>query len=313
VENNIMVSISCLTYNHEPYIREAIESFLNQKTTFPFEILIHDDASTDKTAEIIREYELKNPHLIKPIYQTENHYVKKYKTIVQVQRGRAKGKYYAMCEGDDYWTDPYKLQKQVDFLEANPKFSFCFHDACILNQGTGEKQKRIGDRKIDEIVDLKSLILQKNIVTASLLFKNFLNWSDLPDWYFRVKAGDYALMILLAEKGLGKYIPDTMSVYRIHEGGVWSRENQDYYIEQDILFHNELLNYFTDKNIKKVINRRLNYAKSDASLSKIRKGNFLTGFLQLAGNINLFDKQFRIKLRKILSAVKSGIKARLKI
>jgi len=120
-------------------------------------------------------------------------------------------------------------------------------------------------------------------------------------------------MILLAEKGLGKYIPDTMSVYRIHEGGVWSRENQDYYIEQDILFHNELLNYFTDKNIKKVINRRLNYAKSDASLSKIRKGNFLTGFLQLAGNINLFDKQFRIKLRKILSAVKSGIKARLKI
>ena len=73
MENNIMVSISCLTYNHEPYIREAIESFLNQKTTFPFEILIHDDASTDKTAEIIREYELKNPHLIKPIYQTENH------------------------------------------------------------------------------------------------------------------------------------------------------------------------------------------------------------------------------------------------
>lgn len=104
-----LVSISCITYNHDNYIREAIEGFLMQKTTFPVEILIHDDASTDNTATIIKEYEIKYPQLIKPIYQTENQYSKKDGTIGRIQRGRARGKYYATCEGDDYWTDPLKL------------------------------------------------------------------------------------------------------------------------------------------------------------------------------------------------------------
>ncbi len=114
--NNIIVSVCCITYNHENFIRNAIEGFLMQKTTFLIEILIHDDTSTDKTAEIVREYEQKFPQLIKPIYQTENQHSKKDGTIGRIQRGRARGKYYALCEGDDYWTDPLKLQKQVEFF-----------------------------------------------------------------------------------------------------------------------------------------------------------------------------------------------------
>lgn len=114
------VSISCITYNHEQYIADAIESFLMQETNFPFEVLIHDDASTDGTADIIRKYEKEYPDIIKPIYQKENQYSKRDGSIGRIQKGRALGKYYATCEGDDYWTDPYKLQKQVDYLEAHP-------------------------------------------------------------------------------------------------------------------------------------------------------------------------------------------------
>lgn len=118
IENLPLVSISCLTYNHEKFIGQAIESFIQQKTNFPFEVLLHDDASTDNTAAIIREYELKYPEIIKPIYQKENQYSKSISMSVTFQFPRAKGKYITICEGDDFWLDPYKLQKQVDLLES---------------------------------------------------------------------------------------------------------------------------------------------------------------------------------------------------
>ena len=125
-----LVSINCITYNHKQYIRDAIEGFLMQITNFPVEILIHDDASTDGTVEIIREYEKQYPWLIKPVYQTENQYSKhnSFISISKIQYGRALGKYIAFCEGDDYWTDHYKLQKQVDFLESN-----VWVDNCLIN------------------------------------------------------------------------------------------------------------------------------------------------------------------------------------
>jgi glycosyltransferase involved in cell wall biosynthesis len=124
--NDILVSICCITYNHEKYIKDALDSFIMQKTNFNFEILIHDDASTDKTAEIIREYELRHPNLIKPIYQAENQYSKGVK-VGKFNIERAQGKYIAVCEGDDYWIDPYKLQKQVDYMSANPECLMCVH------------------------------------------------------------------------------------------------------------------------------------------------------------------------------------------
>lgn len=132
-----LVSIDCLTYNHEAYIRDALEGFLMQKTDFPFEILIHDDASTDQTANIIREYEKKYPGIIKPIYQKENQYSKEVNITTDFQYSRAKGKYIAICEGDDYWTDPYKLQKQVDFLETHPNYGLVHSNFDKLFNKTG--------------------------------------------------------------------------------------------------------------------------------------------------------------------------------
>ena len=133
-----LVSVCCLVYNHAPFLRECFDGFVMQKTNFPMEILVHDDASTDGSQEIIKEYTAKYPNLFKPIYQTENQYSKGRSISVTYQYPRAKGKYIALCEGDDYWTDPYKLQKQVDFLEQNEKFSICFHDVKIYDQQKNE-------------------------------------------------------------------------------------------------------------------------------------------------------------------------------
>ena len=134
MNKEIIVSICCATYNHQKYIRDAIEGFLMQKTTFPFEILIHDDASTDGTADIIREYEAKYPDIIKPIYQRENQYSKGIKISQVYQFPRAQGKYIALCEGDDYWIDPLKLQKQVDYMERNSRVSMLTSHYVIYDQ-----------------------------------------------------------------------------------------------------------------------------------------------------------------------------------
>ena len=122
-DKKIMVSICCITYNQEQYIAQTIESFLMQKVDFKYEILINDDASTDRTADIIREYEKKYPDIIKPIYQSINQYSRGITNPSGAfNYPRASGKYIAMCEGDDYWTDIYKLKKQVDFLENHKIF-----------------------------------------------------------------------------------------------------------------------------------------------------------------------------------------------
>ena len=117
MNENIKLSVVCITYNHERFIRDCLEGFVMQKTDFPFEILINDDASTDKTADIIREYEAKYPHLFRCVYQTENQQGKK-NVWTDILFPMVQGEYVALYEGDDYWTNPLKLQKQVDFLDA---------------------------------------------------------------------------------------------------------------------------------------------------------------------------------------------------
>ena len=118
-----LVSVYCLTYNHAKYIKDALEGFVHQKTNFQFEVIVHDDASTDGTADIIKDYARKYPDIIVPIYQNENQYSKKVPITRTFVLPILKGKYYAACEGDDFWCDENKLQKQVDWLENNPEYS----------------------------------------------------------------------------------------------------------------------------------------------------------------------------------------------
>ena len=136
-----LVSIKCFVYNHEPYLRQCLDGFVMQKTNFKFEAIVHDDASTDGSAAIIREYAEKYSDIIKPILETENQYSKKDGSLQNIIDAQVLGKYIAICEGDDYWIDPNKLQMQVDFLEANPDYGMCYTRTSVFNQN---KQKITG-------------------------------------------------------------------------------------------------------------------------------------------------------------------------
>lgn len=221
---SIMVSIQCITYNQEDYIRDALDGFLMQKTNFPVEILIHDDASTDKTADIIREYEQKYPDLILPIYQKENVASKNNVAIGEIQRTRAKGKYFAICEGDDYWTDPLKLQKQVDFMEAHKNLVMCMHNAQTLN-AKGEFGKYFRYKKLKD----KSIIPKKQFIakggggfpTASIMMRADL-FESIPSYFTIGASPDFCIALHSITQGEIGYLQDEMSVYRLKAKGSWS-------------------------------------------------------------------------------------------
>ena len=225
-DSQIAVSVVCNTYNHEPYIREALESFLQQKTSFAFEVLVHDDASTDHTADVVREYEKKYPEIIKPIYETVNQYSQHNGVIKKLQYGRAKGKYIAFCEGDDYWTDPYKLQKQYDAMEAHPEIDMCAHAASIVREG--KTLSIIAPRKEFCIIPASDVILGGGgfFATNSLFYRRTLR-DNVPKFY-QYLGFDYSLQIWGSLRGGILYLPDNMSVYRKGVEGSWTaRMNRD--------------------------------------------------------------------------------------
>lgn len=216
-----LVSICCLAYNHAPYIRQCLEGFVMQKTNCPIEVLIHDDASTDGTQDIIKEYEAKYPDIIKPIYQKENQYSKGVKVSLVYNFSRAKGKYIAMCEGDDYWTDPYKLQKQVDFLESHPDYVMCSHrfNQYIQDKNLLEEEKDLTFQGAD--YDLKNLIGGKWLTqTLTVMYRR--DALDLQRYESYGMSLDMILFYELLRNGKGYCFSDVMGVYRLHKGGVWS-------------------------------------------------------------------------------------------
>lgn len=304
-----LVSISCVTYNHVDYIRDCFEGFLNQQTNFSFEILVHDDASTDGTKAIIEAYTEKYPTVFFPIYQSENQYSKGVRGLsAKYNIPRASGKYVAFSDGDDYWTDPFKLQKQIDFLEQNEYYSFCFHDVLEIKENSVKQARRIGNRKIDRVVDLKSVLIENNISATSLVLRTSAYPINLAI-FNKTSKGDYTLVVHLAEKGLGKYLPEVMAAYRIHEGGVWSLKNDTYKLAENVKFYNLLYDYFEDPSIRKVIVQKRNKMIESQSLIKLRSGQLWVGIIGIVNHYNITsDKRLKgASIKKILSAVKSGI------
>ena len=224
--DNLMVSICSITYNHAPYIQECLDGFLMQKCDFEYEVLIHDDASTDGTAKIIKEYQEKYPHIIKPIFQTENQWSQGIRNIQsRYNFSRAKGKYIALCEGDDYWTDPLKLQKQVDFLEENEEYVLTFHDVKIVNNDQIISPNKIPQKNRRDL-SAKEMCGSITIPTLSIVFRNFCN--SFIEIMPNVVNGDKALIAFLSEHGKAKYLPFSSGAhYRIHETGVWSVLDRD--------------------------------------------------------------------------------------
>lgn len=251
--NEILVSIVCNAYNHELYIADAIESFLRQKTDFKYEILIYDDASLDKTAEIIKQYEKKYPDIIKPIYQLENQYSKGIQ-VVSLNENRAIGKYIALCEGDDYWTDPYKLQKQTDFLDKNSEYSICVHAATIIDANTNKKIGHIRPSKSSKDFSTEEVITGGGglFATNSMVYRREGS-KDKPDFYNNASIGDYPLMIFLSLIGKVYYMHEDMSIYRSSVYNSWTDrtfsniENQKKYLQMRERMLKEIDKYTKNK------------------------------------------------------------------
>lgn len=212
------VSICCITYNHEKYIRDALEGFVMQKTNFKFEAIVHDDASTDNTTTIIREYAEKYPDIIKPIIETENQFSKQDGSLNKIMISACKGKYIAFCEGDDYWTDPYKLQKQVDFMENHPGCSLTYH-ACENLFETSNVYGLYGDTVEPSYTSIT--LLQSYFHTATIVVRNDVFKSDLYKKALatKCKSGDTILCLAASRMGTLNGFNEKMSAYRRHDKG----------------------------------------------------------------------------------------------
>lgn len=222
-----LVSIRCTTFNQEKYIAECIEGFLIQETDFPFEVCIHEDASKDSTASIVREYEAKYPKIIKTIYETENQWSKQDGSFTRIVTSMLTSKYVAMCEGDDFWIDPFKLQKQVDFLESHSDYSMVFHDAVIKNEPGVANNDSIYPKLFNRDYNATELFEKWTVPTASIvchrkIFDIKIKHSE------KVLNGDIFLVERCAHYGKVRCINQKMSVYRRQPNGVtWDKKIQE--------------------------------------------------------------------------------------
>lgn len=273
--SNILVSICCITFNHEKFIAYALDGFLMQKTNFEFEILINDDCSDDNTSNILRNYEERFPGRFKISYQTENQFSKGVKPYNHILFPKVKGKYVALCEGDDYWTDPNKLQKQVDFLEINNTYSLCFHKCIMVDENNVEVESVFSHLK-EKNYSGKEILEKWSIPTASTLFRTkyfnqIFKRAKTPGYFY----GDTPMFLTLLENGKARCLVDNMSAYRIHKGGIsWSTSKK----------HNIVL-YRHYKTLRRDFNGK--YSKIMATIisqhahrmgtSFIRSGQFVHG------------------------------------
>ena len=279
MDNEIMVSVYCLAYNHEKYIKDALEGFVNQKTNFKYEVLVHDDASTDGTQEIIKQYAEKYPDVIKPILQKENQYSKGVKISQTHIFPKLKGKYVALCEGDDYWIDENKLQKQFDFMENNKDFSACAHNTLFKELKTGKSYVKYdtNDKEITipEIIDygwqyhINSVFYRKELVY------------NRPDFVTAIKGvGDVPLIMYLGFSGRVMRFGEVMSVYRYGTVGSWS-ERVKSNREEHLTFRKQSINMFklaneysgykyNDEFTKRITRIEYEIAKTENDYKKIK-------------------------------------------
>lgn len=257
--NKPLVVVFTFVYNHEPYLHDYFQGIIMQKTNFPFVAIVHDDCSTDNSAAVIREYAEKYPDIIKPIYETENQFSKPDDSILRIMRDAidASGaKYVAECEGDDYWTDPYKLQKQVDFLESHSDYSLCFSRVKCLRMATGQLEDELIVRDMPGESTIEDLAKGNYIHTPSTLYRYNREVYDKFISMGNCLPGDYVMWMLLAEKGKLWKMEEPMAVYRVGSG-IWSGDQT---IKSDIemlMTLNRLWIAINNTQVKQILQKQI--------------------------------------------------------
>lgn len=250
-EQPVLVSINCLTYNHSRYIKKCLDGFVLQQTNFRFEAIVHDDASTDGTTEIVREYAERYPEIIKPIFEEENQYSKDFFVIDSTMRKACVGKYLAFCEGDDYWTDPHKLQKQIDILEKMPNVSIVYTGFTNVNENEEIiiRPKYDYYQKISRSGNIFSLLMRQNfIMTVSVCIRNYV--MEAPILRNCPVIMDYAYLLSSVVIGDAFFMPESTCCYRFSSSSAMSTAS--------IAVHNNARKihlYFSDKYLSGEISR----------------------------------------------------------
>lgn len=240
-DTHIKVSVLMLAYNQERYIDEAIRSIMLQETDFPFELVIGNDASSDRTGKLCEAWQKKYPQQIVLLDRKEN--LGLQQNFIQTY-ARCRGTYIAICEGDDYWTDKHKLQLQADFLDSHPDYSTCFHRVINYYEDNGTKSLSNGGQKT--VTDISDLARSNYISNVSALFRRGL-FGELPEWFARVSTYDYAIHLLNAQYGKIYYIKRPMAVYRQHSNAIWSKAGMDKKYNISLIVRELLMDYFKDK------------------------------------------------------------------
>lgn len=303
---NPLVSTATLTYNHEPYIRACLDGILMQKTTFPVRVTIFEDASTDRTAEIVKEYADKYPGLIFAFCQKENTYGKgeiRQKALQPYFEARSVAKYIALCEGDDYWTDPLKLQKQVEFLEGNPEFSMCFHNAMLKYENNPSKNRKFTELETREYSG-DEILRKWTIPTASVVYRTSMYEPvSHPDFIF----GDIVLFLSLSQKGRIYGLNENMSVYRKHDGGVTKANKKNIFeFKKKYIKHISAIKITFNGELEETCNEML--AERHIDLARFQIYRFDKEFLNsLKKSYKLNSKSFLKNLFNVKKIVRSLI------
>jgi len=247
--NHPLVSLFCPTYNHEKYIRQCLDGFIMQKTNFPFEIVVHDDASTDNTVQIIKEYEEKYPQFFRCIYQTQNQFSKDGAHLIKTILSEIHTKYITICEGDDYWITDDKLQEQFNCMETHPKLSFCYTNANNLIEGEDGLIQMITNKPNFHIFDFDYFTKESSLLipTLTLFIRRDAFFETVPTWFKTTFNLDYALICFLFQKGNVAYIDKVTAVYRNHRNGITKITKHDIQIRNGIQLAKNLDKHFNYK------------------------------------------------------------------
>lgn len=308
-KEDMMVSVCCITYNQKEYIRDAIEGFLKQKTNFKYEVIIHDDASTDGTTEIIKEYAEKYPDIIKPIFEEKNQYSQGVKRILNITYKYATGKYIALCEGDDYWIDEDKITEQVEYMEKHEDCAFCFHNAKVVDMSNGKSRPFIpNSKKIkkyvkkDGIYNVGELELLEFIPTASFMFRRE-NLEKMPQFYNECFVGDWPTKLIMTSFGYAYCIDKMMCVYRMNANGSVTKKNEENSresIEKKINFLNEKIKFV--RQMDEFTNKKYN------DVFKLRESQFKIEKLIASGNTKKIKEEKYLKNLKGMTKLKFAVK-----
>ncbi len=248
------VSVLMVTYNHERFIAQAVASALAQVTNFPVEIVIGEDCSTDRTREILLALQRQHPERIRLLLHEQNI---GGPANIAASLAACRGDYVALLEGDDYWTDPAKLQKQIDSLDTHPHWSACFHlTRRVYSDGSHQPELFPLDwNKCEATID--DLFVANTIGTCSLVFRNRL-FGPLPEWHGRITPGDWAIGLLLAHYGPIGFLPEAMADYRIHPQGLWSQKGREFQIRETLRMLSCVDHHFHGQYRDQIDDHRLN-------------------------------------------------------